>query len=116
VGDVPARNVETVDEDIADPAATATGEARPGRTPSVESAGRTDIQDLLKGYLASLALARRPPPSLSLPRGRAARLARALHLRLRPDWGTERWAVRRVRRRVEALERGLVVRLALGEQ
>lgn len=116
MGEVPPRNVETVDEDIADPAATATGEARPGRTPSVESAGRTDIQDLLKGYLASLALARRPPPSLSLPRGRAARLARALHLRLRPDWGTERWAVRRVRRRVEALERGLVVRLALGEQ
>jgi hypothetical protein len=116
MGEVPASNVETVDDDIAVPAATAKGEAHPGRASSVETAGRTDIQDLLKGYFASLALARRPPPSLSLPRGRAARIARALHLRLRPAWGTERWAVRRVRRRVEALERGLVARLALGEQ
>jgi Pentapeptide repeats (8 copies) len=116
VGEVPASNVETVDDDIAVPAATAKGEAHPSRASSVEPAERTDVQNLLKGYFASLALGRRPPPSLSLPRGRAARITRALHLRLRPAWGTERWAVRRVRRRVEALERGLVARLALGER
>lgn len=73
---------------------------------------RTDVQELLAAYHGSLALARNPPPSISLPP--RARRTRRLHLRLRGTWGAHQWTAHHIRRNVDALERGFARRLALG--
>jgi uncharacterized protein YjbI with pentapeptide repeats len=102
-------------------AVTTDARAKPRTSPdSSDSAcsGRVahaDVRELLKAYRSAIALARHPPPSITLPRhGTVSRTLRALHMRIRPTWGAERWASRRVRRRLEALERGFAERLAVG--
>jgi hypothetical protein len=75
----------------------------------------TDVADLLRAYRECRVLAERPPASITLPgRPPFSRWLRAVHIRLRPTFGTERWTRSRVRRRVEALERALAERVALG--
>jgi hypothetical protein len=65
---------------------------------------------LLTSYRDAMVLARRTPPSL-----RVWRPLRWIHLRLRPRWACCYFTTRYVRGRVDALDRALARRIALGE-
>jgi hypothetical protein len=65
---------------------------------------------LLKSYRQAMALASGPPESLRLMRP-----LRWIHLRARPRWACRYFTTRYVRRRVDALERALAARIAVGE-
>jgi hypothetical protein len=68
------------------------------------------VVPLLRSYRDAMLLARKPPPSLRL-----WRWLRWIHLRLRPRWACCYFTTRYVRGRVDALERALARRTALGE-
>jgi hypothetical protein len=69
-----------------------------------------DVVPLLRSYRDAMLLARKPPASLRL-----WRWLRWIHLRLRPRWACCYFTTRYVRGRVDALERALARRTALGE-
>jgi hypothetical protein len=68
------------------------------------------VVPLLRSYRDAMLLARKPPASLRL-----WRWLRWIHLRLRPRWACCYFTTRYVRGRVDALERALARRTALGE-
>jgi hypothetical protein len=68
------------------------------------------VVPLLKSYRDAMLLARRPPASLRL-----WRWLRWIHLRMRPRWACCYFTTRYVRGRVDALDRALARRIALGE-
>jgi hypothetical protein len=84
-----------------------------GPDTSSSRTSRVNVADVLDGYGRALALATEPPPSIRLPARRLVAPARALHLALRPRLGVRYWVERDIRRRVDALDRGLARHLAL---
>jgi hypothetical protein len=69
-----------------------------------------DVVPLLRSYRDAMRLARTPPASLRLWRP-----LQWIHMRLRPRWACCYFTTRYVRGRVDALERALARRTALGE-
>jgi hypothetical protein len=68
-----------------------------------------DVTPLLRAYREAVAASRRPPPSL-----RWKRLQRVTRW-LRPSWGCRYFTVRHVQRRLDALDRALSGRIAVGD-
>jgi hypothetical protein len=73
------------------------------------TAAPVDVLPLLKAYARTIAASANPPASL-----RSERLARWTR-RIRPTWGCQFFTVRYVRRQVQAVERALGQRIAVGE-
>ncbi len=67
-----------------------------------------DVVPLLKAYEQAVIASREPPPSV-----RSKRLQRVAGL-LRPSWGCRYFTVRHVRRHLDAIDRALLARIAVG--
>jgi hypothetical protein len=88
---------------------TAESRATPAEVPR-ELHPHLDVVPLLRSYRDAMLLACKPPASLRL-----WRWLRWIHLRLRPPWACCYFTTRYVRGHVDALERALARRTALGE-
>jgi hypothetical protein len=87
--------------------------AEPRATPAEAPRGlhrELHVVPLLRSYRDAMVLARKPPASLRL-----WGWLRWIHVRVRPRWGCCYFTTRYVRGRVDALERALARRTALGE-